>query len=80
MTDVSKEAPHVYIVPFEGRDVECYGTLEEDSNFSVVCEDEDSDFIWCDGHPEGGSFTTWEDVVECLQLEVHSDILEISAV
>lgn len=73
------EAPHVYIVPFEGRDVECYGTLEESSNFSVVCDDECDDDVWCDGRPAGGSFTTWEDVVECLQLEFASDILEISA-
>lgn len=80
MTDVSKEAPHVYIVPFEGREVECYGVLNEDSNFEVVCEDEADDFIWCDGNPEGGSFATWEEAVQALQLEVHSDILEISAV
>ena len=37
------QAPSVYIVHFEGRDVECYGTLEEDSNFSAVCEDEEDD-------------------------------------
>jgi hypothetical protein len=74
------EAPNVYIVPFEGRNVECYGTLEENSNFSVVCDDEYDDAVWCDGRPAGGWFTTWEDVVECLQLEFDSDILEISAV
>ncbi len=73
------EAPHVYIVPFEGRDVECYGKLEEDSNFSVVCDDECDDDVWCDGRPDGGWFTTWEDVVESLQREFNSDILEISA-
>lgn len=73
------EAPHVYIVPFEGRDVECYGQLEEDSNFSVVCDDECDDDVWCDGRPDGGWFTTWEDVVESLQREFNSDILEISA-
>ncbi len=73
------EAPHVYVVPFEGRDVECYGQLEEDSNFSVVCDDECDDDVWCDGRPDGGWFTTWEDVVESLQREFNSDILEISA-
>lgn len=72
------EAPHVYVVPFEGRDVECYGQLEEDSNFSVVCDDECDDDVWCDGRPDGGWFTTWEDVVESLQREFNSDILEIS--
>jgi hypothetical protein len=73
------EALHVYIVPFEGRNVECYGQLEEDSNFSVVCDDECDDDVWCDGRPDGGWFTTWEDVVESLQREFNSDILEITA-
>ena len=73
------EAPHVYIVHFEGRDVECYGTLEENSNFNVVCDDESDDSVWTDGRPWGGWFTTWEDVVECLQREFDSDILEIGA-
>ena len=80
MTDVSKEAPHVYIVHYEGRDVECYGKLEEDSNFSVVCDDETDDYVWTDGDPDNESFTTWEDVVACLQIHFDSDILEISAV
>ena len=80
MNDTTNEAPHVYIVPFEGRNVQCYGELEENSNFEVVCEDEADDFIWCDGNPDVGSFGTWEEVVQVLQLEVSSDILEISAV
>jgi hypothetical protein len=74
------EANHVYIVKFEGRDVECYGTLEEDSNFSVVCNDECDDDVWCDGDPAGESFLTWEDVVAGLQPHFESAILEISAV
>ena len=75
------EAPHVYIVHFEGRDVECYGTLEEDSNFSVVCDDEYDDDVWCDGDPvTGEGFTNWETVVVTLQKHFNSDILEISAV
>jgi len=73
------EANHVYVVEYKGRDVECYGTLEEDSNFSIVCADECDDCIWCDGRLDGGWFTTWEDVVECLQREFSSDIQEISA-
>lgn len=75
------EALHVYIVHFEGRDVECYGTLEEDSNFSVVCDDECDDGVWCDGDPATGeSFANWESVVATLQPHFNSDILEISAV
>ena len=73
------EAPNVYIVHHNGHDVECYGTLEEDSNFSVVCVDEYDDDVWCDGRPDGGWFTTWEDVVECLQREFDSRIVEIGA-
>jgi len=74
------EANHVYVVHYEGRDVECYGTLEEDSNFSVVCDDESDDDVWTDAHPDTGEpFLTWEDVVACLQREFSSDILEISA-
>jgi len=75
------EAPHVYVVHYQGRDVECYGTLEDDSNFSVVCDDESDDDVWTDGDPiSGDPFTTWEDVVACLQREYSSDIQEISAV
>lgn len=71
------EAPHVYIVTYEGRSVQCYGALEEDSNFSVVCDDEWDDCIWCDGVAGEQS---WEAVVAYLQQHYDSDILEISAV
>lgn len=74
------EAPNVYVVHYEGRDVECYGKLEEDSNFSVVCDDECDDDVWTDGDPDAMSFVTWEDVVSTLQKHFNSDILEISAV
>jgi hypothetical protein len=53
--------------------------LEEDSNFSVVCDDESDDDVWTDGDPDNESFTTWEDVVACLQMHFDSDIQEISA-
>ena len=75
--ETDMEAPHVYVVHFEGRDVECYGSLEEDSNFNVVCADEWDDDVWCNGIV--GSLT-WENVVAHLQLYFDSDILEISAV
>ena len=70
------EAPHVYIVRHNDRDVECYGTLEETSNFSVVCLDEWDDDIWCDG-VDGD--LTWETVVAELQPHFASRIVEISA-
>lgn len=74
------EANDVYVVPFDGRYVECHGLLEKTSNFIVVCADECDDDVWTDGRPYGGWFTTWEDVVECLQLHFASDILEITVV
>lgn len=70
------EAPHVYIVHYDGCNVECYGSLEEDSNFSVVCADEWYDDTWCDGINGG---LTWENVVAELQLEFGSRIIEITA-
>jgi hypothetical protein len=74
------EALHVYVVHFEGRDVECYGTLEETSNFNVVCDDEWDDDVWFNADPvTGDTFADWETVVTRLQPYFNSDILEISA-
>jgi hypothetical protein len=73
------EANHAYVVDLGGRVVECYGTLEETSNFSIVCDDESYDDVWCYGDPAGGSFTVWEDVVERLQPHFESEIIEITA-
>jgi hypothetical protein len=70
------EAPYVYIVHHEGQDVECYGTLEETSNFNVVCVDEWDDDIWCNGIVGD---LTWENVVAHLQLYFKSRIVEIDA-
>jgi hypothetical protein len=75
------QAPHVYIVHHNGYDIECYGELQEDSNFSVVCENEEDDEIWCEGNPnsEEYTFSSWEEVVEVLS-RYFDDIVEISAV
>jgi hypothetical protein len=74
------EAPHVYVVHYNGDDVECYGNLEDDSNFHLVCEDEEEDQVWCDAGPNGDPFSSWEQVVEYLSQQVDSAIIEISAV
>lgn len=71
------QAPYAYIVHHNGTDVECYGELEETSNFEVVCEDEYDDGAWCDGI-EGP--LSWEQVVAYLQRYYASDILQITAV
>ena len=34
--------------------ISCYGLLEENSNFEVVCDDEEDDSIWCEGNTETG--------------------------
>jgi len=37
-----------YVYPrLNGGTTLCYGVVEEDSNFSVVCNDENQDGIWC---------------------------------
>lgn len=71
------EAPHVYIAHFNGYDVECYGTLEETSNFSIVCAYEWDDRTWCDGITGA---LTWENVLAELQPHFKSAIWEITAV
>jgi hypothetical protein len=74
------ESDYVHMVEFKGKMVECYGTLEETSNIEVVCEFEEDDDVWCDGNPMGGSFTSWEEAVNCLQAFYPSTILQLSAV
>lgn len=69
-----------YIVNFEGRGVECYGSLEENSNFAVVCEDEDDEDVWCNADPRSGNpFEDWESAVSQLQTVFDSPIVEIWA-
>ena len=59
----------------------CYGDLADDSNFEVICEDEEDDAIWCNADPRTGNpFETWKDVVFVLQGQFDSDIVEITAV
>lgn len=75
------EAKHAYVVQIEDHVVECYGPLEGDSNFNVVCDDEWDDDTWCVGHPVTGlPFDSWETVVASLQPYFNSDIIEITAV
>lgn len=72
----------MYKVDFLGVETECYGALEWNSNFQVVCEDEEDDGVWANGNPasDDGSFDTWEDVVMTLQPHFASNIVEITAV
>ena len=72
----------MHTVETENYKVECYGELQDSSNFHVVCEDEDDDGIWCEGNPHSEDFTfkSWESVVAELSKHFASPIIEISAV
>ena len=71
-----------HMVKVEGYEVECYGLLEENSNFEVVCDDEEDDSIWCEGNTETGEpFTSWEECVEHLvEMYFPATIIQITAV
>lgn len=61
--------------------VDCYGELQDDSNFSVVCEDEWDDGVWTDGNPRTNQpFTDWDQVVTILSQYFDSKIVEIEAI
>ena len=61
--------------------IDCYGELDETSNFYVVCEDEENDGIWANGNPDNpeGVFQNWLEVKQVLS-RYFDDIVEISAV
>lgn len=62
--------------------IECYGDFNDTSNFSIVCDDEEHDGVWCEGNPNDPNFTfeSWEQIVETLKAYWEGDIIEISAV
>jgi hypothetical protein len=72
------------VVQYQDEMIECYGDLEENSNFHVVCHDEEQDDVWVDGNPnsEDYTFESWEQVVQVLSEQdcFDSGIIEISAV
>ena len=71
----------VYKVTWFGVETLCYGELRDDSNFHVVCADENDDGVWCDGVDNlEGDMLTWDNVVLYLQHYYSSDIIEISAI
>lgn len=45
----------------DGGTIHCYGVIEEDSNFHVVCDNEDYDGIACD--IDGSDYNTWKKFV-----------------
>lgn len=59
--------------------VECYGEIEPDSNFYIVCVEEDDDGDWINGNPnsEDGSFSTWKEAVAFFQNNWEGTVIEI---
>ena len=63
--------------------VDCYGELHDDSNFDVVCEDEDNDTIWVLGNTDTNEpFKSWAEAVEYFQTKQIgcADVVEVSAI
>ena len=62
-------------------EIETYGELCDNSNFEIVCLDEENDGVWIDGNPNSEDFTfkNWDEVKT--ELSKHfDDIIEISAI
>lgn len=67
------------MVTIEG--IACYGVLAWDSNFEVICEDEQDDCIWFEGNINtGDEFKTWEEVVAVLCEHLGGKIEQITAI
>lgn len=64
------------------KGVDCYGTVRDNSNFYIVCEDEEYDGIWADANPDDpeGVFKNWTQVVNYLTAHYRQDIVEIQEV
>ena len=58
----------------EGREVWCYGSVQEDSNFSVVCDDEGNDTIvpGLDSEP-----TNWQEAINTLHRMGYMDMEQV---
>ena len=59
----------------DGGTIHCYGVIEEDSNFHVVCDNEDYDGIACD--IDGSEYNTWKKVCDYLVVNYRHDIEQI---
>jgi len=58
-------------------EVECYGPLEDNSNFEVICQNEEDDFMWLTRDPK--QLKGWEEIVSHLKGK-GIEVVEISAV
>ena len=67
-------ADYIYKRP-NGGTTYCYGEIEEDSNFEVVCADENYD--GCAGDIEGDVLNTWKKVCDYLYENYRQDVEQI---
>ena len=61
----------------DGGQTYCYGSIEDDSNFEVVCEDEYNDGIWAG--EVGFEPKTWPQVCEYLEKYYDAKIEQLEA-
>jgi len=59
----------------DGGTIYCFGKIEEDSNFHIVCDDEMYDGIACD--VDAIKLNTWKKVCDYLIKNYRHDIEEI---
>lgn len=57
----------------DGGTTLCYGTIVENSNFDLVCEDEYNDGCWC----ENPGLTTWLQLCKFLEANYDNKIEQI---
>ena len=64
-----------------GGTTHCYGSVEDDSNYDLVCENELMDGIWAEGNPASPefTFTNWREACIHLEKEYCSTIEQIIA-
>lgn len=67
-------ADYVYKRP-NGGTTYCYGEIEEDSNFEIVCDNEDYD--GCAADIDGEKLNTWKKVCDYLYENYRQDVEQI---
>ena len=60
----------------DGGTTFCYGEVREDSNFDIVCENENYDNVWTDND----SCRTWNQVCKYLENNYNPHIEQLEAV
>ena len=67
---------YIYKKKIDNDTIDCYGTIECDSNFVITCIDEYDDGIVADIDTE--ELNTWKKVCEYLEMNYDGDIVEIT--